>query len=43
MMNEVAEAIRKNSLVHNPLFNAYFFPCGAFISSGVIRSRRTSC
>ena len=25
MMNEVAEAIRKNSLVHNPLFNAYFF------------------
>jgi hypothetical protein len=25
MMNEVAEAIRKNSLAHNPLFNAYFF------------------
>jgi hypothetical protein len=25
MMNEVADAIRKNSLVHNPLFNAYFF------------------
>jgi hypothetical protein len=25
MMNEVAEAIRRNSLVHNPLFNAYFF------------------
>jgi hypothetical protein len=25
MMNEVTEAIRKNSLVHNPLFNAYFF------------------
>lgn len=25
MMNEVGEAIRKNSLVQNPLFNAYFF------------------
>ena len=25
MMNEVADAIRKNSLVHNPLFNSYFF------------------
>jgi hypothetical protein len=25
MMNEVADAIRQNSLVHNPLFNAYFF------------------
>ena len=25
MMHEVAEAIRENSLVHNPLFNAYFF------------------
>jgi len=25
MMNEVADAIRKNSLVNNPLFNAYFF------------------
>jgi hypothetical protein len=25
MMNEVADAIRENSLVHNPLFNAYFF------------------
>lgn len=25
MMNEVAEAIRQNSLVHNSLFNAYFF------------------
>jgi malonyl CoA-acyl carrier protein transacylase len=25
MMSEVGEAIRKNSLVHNPLFNAYFF------------------
>lgn len=25
MMNEVAEAVRRNSLLHNPLFNAYFF------------------
>jgi hypothetical protein len=25
MVNEVADAIRRNSLVHNPLFNAYFF------------------
>jgi hypothetical protein len=25
MIEEVAEAIRRNSLVHNPLFNAYFF------------------
>ncbi|MBI2718367.1 MAG: hypothetical protein HY245_03090 [Rhizobiales bacterium] len=25
MMGEVAEAIRRNSLLHNPLFNAYFF------------------
>jgi hypothetical protein len=28
MMNEVADAIRQNSLVHNPLFNAYFFRAG---------------
>jgi len=25
MLNEVAEAVRRNSLLHNPLFNAYFF------------------
>jgi hypothetical protein len=25
MMDHVAEAIRRNSLLHNPLFNAYFF------------------
>ena len=25
MVNEVSDAIRQNSLVHNPLFNAYFF------------------
>ncbi|MBC8038179.1 MAG: hypothetical protein H7X89_13285 [Rhizobiales bacterium] len=25
MMGEVAEAVRRNSLLHNPLFNAYFF------------------
>ena len=25
LMNEVAEAVRRNSLLHNPLFNAYFF------------------
>ncbi len=25
MMHEVAEAVRRNSLLHNPLFNAYFF------------------
>ncbi len=31
MMNEVAEAIRKNSLVHNPLFNAYFFRAAVHI------------
>ncbi len=33
MMNEVAEAIRKNSLVHNPLFNAYFFRAAIHIIS----------
>ena len=31
MMNEVADAIRKNSLVHNPLFNAYFFRAAVHI------------
>ena len=33
IMNEVAEAIRKNSLVHNPLFNAYFFRAAIHIIS----------
>lgn len=33
MMNEVGDAIRKNSLVHNPLFNAYFFRAAIHIIS----------
>jgi hypothetical protein len=31
MMNEVAEAVRRNSLLHNPLFNAYFFRAAVHI------------
>jgi hypothetical protein len=32
MMHEVADAIAKNSLVHNPLFNAYFFRAAIHIT-----------
>jgi hypothetical protein len=38
MMNEVADAIRQNSLVHNPLFNAYFFRAGKNILARYTRS-----
>jgi hypothetical protein len=33
LMHEVAQAIRENSLVHNPLFNAYFFRAAIHIAS----------
>ncbi len=32
MLSEVADAIAKNSLVHNPLFNAYFFRAAIHIT-----------
>lgn len=33
LMHAVAQAIRENSLVHNPLFNAYFFRAAIHIAS----------